>query len=247
MIKTKVLQWNTGKSLTLETSSLLHRTLSSTSTAIALLQEPGHLHLPSNWVIHKSSQAAIVTLNTIQTSPLPEFTTITTQFSSMAIRAKLPGSNMVLGIISVYRKCGGAKGIFLDWLEDVVAQLPLHVDGYILGGDFNIHSCKWGSTHDDPGAHRLHALEESLGSEGRFLNTGSPTRGPWPGQLSFVRDTVIDLTLGFSNSGSGTLFNWRTGEQAGSDHFQIWLDIYTPPTIQPQIDVLHKCRGSPRS
>jgi len=147
----------------------------------------------------------------------------------MALRIQIPNSTTVIGVISVYRKCGGHKGQFLDWLEATVSQLPLQVDAYILGGDFNIHSARWGSTHNDSGADRLHAIEAGMGSEGRFLNTGSPTRGPWPCQLSFVRDTVIDLTLGFASQGCGVGFeNWRTGVQAGSDHFQIWLDVTAP-------------------
>jgi len=201
-----------------------------------MLQEPGNLDLPSNWIIHKSSQAVIVTLNTIQTSPLPEFTQSNPHFSSMALRVRLPESNTVIGIVSVYRKCGGGKGHFLDWLENTVTNMPLHVDTFTLGGDFNIHSLKRGSTHNDSGANRLHALDEGMGIEGRFLTTGPPTRGPWPCQLSFVKDTVIDLTIGFASAGSGIAFdNWHTGIQAGSDHFQIWLDSLLPARSNPII------------
>ncbi len=99
---TKLLQWNTGRSLTPETSFLLHKTLSSTSTGIAILQEPGSL--PSNWIIHKTNQAVIVTHNTIQTAPLPEFTASTLHYSAMALRVQLPNSNTVIidrGCLSV--------------------------------------------------------------------------------------------------------------------------------------------------
>jgi len=232
---TNILQWNSGKKLKGENSLALHRILSSTNTPIAILQETTGIELPSSWIVHRSGSATIVTLNTVQTAPLPDFTIVTQRFCSIALRVKLPGSNVSFGVISIYRSCGGSSGSFLDWLEDSVAKLPLHVDCYVLGGDFNIHTLKWGSTHDDAGASKLMALEESLGVEGRFLNTGAATRGPWPNQLSFVRDTAIDLTLGFTGSSSGIQFhNWKTGEQNGSDHFQIWFEVIAPLEELPQ-------------
>ncbi len=228
----KILQWNSGRTLDQSGLNELIFLLSSTGTAIALIQEiqTPFPRLPPNWKIFISGQSAIITHSSVSTITNTKFTTNFPCFSSMAINAKLPSSNSPITIISTYRSPNRSNlnlnlHPFIEWLSETCASLPLSTDNFIIAGDFNIHSSKFGDPRNGPGSEELNAIIEALEPNGTALNTGIPTRIGWPNRNTTGNSSMIDLTIAYSKSKSFHFSNWSTNGQGRSDHQRITFEV----------------------
>jgi len=243
----KVLQWNAHKSLGPAGVSELNTILINENIPIVLLQEMGMKDTKPKfpereWNIYGSGNAGILVHKNLRSIFLPEFSITTEAFSTAAATIYPDGQTVPINFISVYRNILISENssnsqnsqnsnladpnIFLDWLENTIAELPANSESFVIGGDFNIRAKEFGSHKDDNGAARLVTLGLSLNPEGCILNDGSITRQHWITSDKNIQPSAIDITMVYASVSSGIVFtDWKTNGTGISDHMRITFDI----------------------
>jgi len=241
----KVLQWNAHKSLGPAGVSELNTILINENIPIALLQEMGRKDTKPNfperdWNIYGSGNAGILIHKNLRSILLPEYSTVTENFSTVAASVYLDELETPITFISVYRNTLSIsedennsqnsrisdRNIFLDWLENTITQLPTQCESFVIGGDYNIRAKELGSHKDDNGAVRLITLGLSLNPEGCILNDGSITRQNWITSEKNIHPSSIDVTMVHANESSDIVFtDWKTNGTGLSDHMRITFNI----------------------
>ena len=184
-------QWNTKKPLGSDTNTSWHgkaktreleNWLDQEKIDVALLQEPGESPQFSDhaWAFLQSGNAALLVRRNFAVEPVPEYTLVSEDFDVSAALLTSPESDVAALVISVYRHCHGSPIALIAWLQEVLTTGP--PANVIIGGDFNIHSVKYGSQEYKPGGRDLDDLLGQLPEYGGgCLNTGSVT---WMGHRS---------------------------------------------------------------
>lgn len=214
----KIIQWNSGNTLTQNIHEHIHTFTENETTAILLQEQGKNMKCPAPYISYQNSNTSILVLKTLIHARIPHLCEENENYSTTAIALQKFENTSPLILISTYRPPGTPLHPLLLYLEKLKT---ITENDIIIGGDFNIHLKEIGSnktTKDGKNFSNFIKANEKM----KILNNGEVTRVGWPGSTSQHAPSAIDLTIFIGNKTS-TSWSWTTGEQFTSDHKQIHI------------------------
>jgi hypothetical protein len=225
-----VAQWNAG--LLVGNGTSLVEVMRHSKATIYILQEfnTNHYIAPKGYTTYKDNKTLMIVADIHQHTRNER--SIDNEFiSATFVDVLIKGHTETITFASIYRKHArqhiGQKQFLETWLKKTLRSLEN--TNFLIGGDWNAMDKSWSPTNSEIGPNlkpcgKVIRQQVDLHPHTEILNTKSFTHWPWNSSTVKQNPSSLDITIG-DKFETYQYKNWTVGEQFGSDHAMITIDV----------------------